>query len=76
MMSGIFEIIQHQSQIYAAQKNDPSFHCTIEDYMVFVGILCFLGIALIRGKNCIGVYIPTLIVQLLGKPCPKTGSWH
>ena len=43
IMSGIFEIIQHQSQIYAAQKNDPSFHCTIEDYMVFVGILLLSG---------------------------------
>ena len=31
--SGVFEIMQYQSQIYAAQKkNDPSFHCTIEDY--------------------------------------------
>ena len=45
IMSGIFEIIQHQSQICAAQKNDPSFHCTIEDYMVrvFVGILLLSG---------------------------------
>ena len=43
IMSGIFEIIQHQSQIYAAQKNDPSFHCIIEDYMVFVGIFLLSG---------------------------------
>ena len=43
IMSGIFEIIQHQSQIYATQKNDPSFHCTIGDYMVFVGILLLSG---------------------------------
>ena len=76
IMSGIFQIIQHQSQIYAAQKNDPSFHCTIEDYMVFVGILLLSGHRPYRGNNCIGVYIPTLTVQLLGKPCPKTGSWH
>ena len=40
-MSGVFEIIQHQSQIFAAQKNDPSFHCTTEYYMVFVDILLF-----------------------------------
>ena len=43
IMSGMFKIILHQSQIYAAQKNDPSFHCTIEDYMVFVGILLLSG---------------------------------
>ena len=43
IMSGIFEIIQNQSQIYAAQKNDPSFHWTIEDYMIFVGILLLSG---------------------------------
>ena len=43
IMIGIFEIIQDQSQIYAAQKNDPSFYCTIEDYMVFVGILLLSG---------------------------------
>ena len=43
IMSGIFAIIQNQSQIYVAQKNDPSFHCNIEDYMVFVGILLLSG---------------------------------
>ena len=43
IMIGIFEIIQHQSQIYVAQKNDPSFHRTIEDYMVFVGIVLLSG---------------------------------
>ena len=76
IMSGIFEIINTKAKFMLHRRMIQVFTAPLKIMWYLLAFFCFLGIALIRGENCIGVYIPNLTFQLLGKPSLKTGSWH